>query len=353
MRDVRGVLLTLLLTTAVVLAFSPRPAMADQAAGRPQAARVAPDPVVEKVRQAGLAIQRKSWEQGILALAFLEEGDQAGTVRMARASLIYRSKEGVPAALDGAPVDPLMAGEAVWRAAAFTGDAGLRAAADRMLEYALKLAPRASDGTVYHAGQSMWSDSFNTTPPLLACAGQVDEAIRQIEGQRRRLWNPQSRLLAHIWDEGRGRFQDPKFWGGGQGWAAAALARVIRALPPERKADRLRLAGYLKDLLDGCLAHQLPGGLFHDVVDDPASFEETNLAQMLAYAIYVSVDGGWLPRSYLAAADRMRAAARAKVDADGFVQGVCAAPLFASPGISAEGQAFFLLMEAAAARCRR
>lgn len=53
------------------------------------------------------------------------------------------------------------------------------------------------------------------------------------------------------------------------------------------------------------------------------------------------------------AADRMRAAARAKVDADGFVQGVCAAPLFASPGVSAEGQAFFLLMEAAAARCGR
>ena len=103
----------------------------------------------------------------------------------------------------------------------------------------------------------------------------------------------------------------------------------------------------MKELIDGCLAHQCPGGLFHNVVDDPNSFEETDLAQMLAYSIYESVRGGWLPRDYLAAADRMRSAARAKVDADGFVQGVCGAPNFSRPGISAEGQAFFLMMEAA------
>ena len=177
-----------------------------------------------------------------------------------------------------------------------TGAPALRNAADRMVEYARKLAPRAADGTVFHAGKTMWSDSFHTTPPLLACAGHWDEAIRQIEGHRRRLWNPQAKLLAHIWDEEHGRLQDGKFWGGGHGWAAAALARVIRALPEERKADRVRLAGYLREILDGCLAHQLPSGLFRDVVDAPSAFEETNLAQMLAYAIYVSVSGGWLPR---------------------------------------------------------
>jgi unsaturated rhamnogalacturonyl hydrolase len=325
---------------------------AGQSDAKPQT-RVTPDPLVAKVQQTGLSIQRKSWEQGVLALAFLEAGDEAGVVRMARASLIYRSKEGVPAALDGAPVDPLMAGEAVWHAAAVTGSPDLRRAADRMVEYALTLAPRAADGTVFHAGQTMWSDSFHTTPPLLAYVGRWDAALGQIEGQRRRLWNPKARLLAHIWDEGHGRFQDAKFWGGGQGWAAAALARVIRALPPERRDERTRLAEFLRDLLDGCLAHQLPSGLFHDIVDDPTTFEETNLAQMLAYAIYTSVKGGWLPRSYLSAADRMRSAARAKVDADGFVQGVCAAPLFSSPGVSAEGQAFFLLMETAAARLDR
>ena len=59
--------------------------------------------------------------------------------------------------------------------------------------------------------------------------------------------------------------------------------------------------------------------------------------------------GGWLPASYFAAADRMRAAARAKVDQFGFVQGVCGTPGFDHAGVAAEGQAFFLLMEVAAA----
>jgi len=37
----------------------------------------------------------------------------------------------------------------------------------------------------------------------------------------------------------------------------------------------------------------------------------------------------------------------AKTDHLGFVQGVCGAPHFNSPGRATEGQAFFLLMEAA------
>jgi hypothetical protein len=74
---------------------------------------------------------------------------------------------------------------------------------------------------------------------------------------------------------------------------------------------------------------------------------------MLAYAIYESVRGGWLPADYLPAADRMRAAARTKVDRDGFVQGVAGAPTFDRAGVSPEGQAFFLMMEAAAPRLPR
>jgi hypothetical protein len=49
----------------------------------------------------------------------------------------------------------------------------------------------------------------------------------------------------------------------------------------------------------------------------------------------------------------MRAAARAKVDQYGFVQGVCGAPTFDQAGVAAEGQAFFLMMEAAAANFNR
>ena len=70
-------------------------------------------PLAAKARAAALAIQRQSWEQGVLAVAFLEEGDDEMVVQMAKASLIHQSREGVPAASGGAPADPLMAGEAI------------------------------------------------------------------------------------------------------------------------------------------------------------------------------------------------------------------------------------------------
>jgi unsaturated rhamnogalacturonyl hydrolase len=333
---------------AVAVAATILPRAAGETLSTAASATAAPvDPLVGRVRQAALAIQRKSWEQGVLALAFLEEGDDAMVVAMARASLIYTSKDGLAAAMGGAPVDPLMLGEPLWRAAQIREDPALRHAADAMLDWTLIRAPRAGDGTLFHTGETVWSDSFHTSPPFLAYAGHYAEAVQQIDGHRRRLWNPEKKLVAHIWDETKQSCSDPAYWGGGNGWTAAALARVIRALPPERAADRAKLAGYLRELIDGCLAHQCPSGLFHNVVDDPGSFEETNLAQMLAFAIYESVRGGWLPAGYLPAADRMRNAARGKVDEDGFVQGVAGAPTFRLPGVSAEGQAFFLMMEAA------
>jgi rhamnogalacturonyl hydrolase YesR len=186
-------------------------------------------------------------------------------------------------------------------------------------------------------------------PPFLAAAGYPREAIKQVEGWRKRLWNPASQLYSHIWDEGQQAFVRASFWGVGNGWAATGLTRLIRTLTPDMKDEKHHLALYVREVLDGCLAYQRPDGLFHDVVDDPAAFVETNLAQMLAYSIYRGIQEGWLESAYQAAADRMRAAVHRKVDAFGLVQGVCGAPDFSHPGTAAEGQAFFLLMEAAAA----
>jgi rhamnogalacturonyl hydrolase YesR len=297
-------------------------------------------------------MQRHSWEHGILAQAFLDMGDRERVILMAKSAMVEKAPDGRLANIGGGATDPAMGGTAYWRAAEWTGDPQMQQAARGLLEFVLKKAPRAADGTCYHVfnAPEMWSDSYYTTPPFLAATGHYDDAILQIEGLRKRLWSPEKKLFSHIWDDGRHEFKHKAFWGGGNGWAAAGITRVIAAVPAARQAERERLSGYLKELLDGCLARQHADGLFHDMVDQPESFVETNLAQMLAFSIYTGVAGGWLPASYVAAADRMRAAARAKVDQYGFVQGVCGAPRFDRPGVSAEGQAFFLMMEVAGTR---
>jgi rhamnogalacturonyl hydrolase YesR len=307
--------------------------------------------LVEKVKRAMLSMQRAAWEQGTAAQALLELGERDLVVLFAKDAIVRQGTDGRFALLgsDDAVTDPGSNGEPVLFAANVTGDPMFAKAAERMVDYFMHKAPRTADGTICHIAShaQLWNDSVYMCPPFLAVAGQPVEAVKQIEGIRKALWNEKARLYLHIWDVEKNRFEDAEFWGVGNGWVAAGITRVIKALPAGMRADKQRLIAHVTELIDGCLAHQRPDGLFHNFLDKPESFVETNLSQMLAYSIYRGAAAGWLDRSYLKRADKMRAAAHAKVDQYGFVQGVCGSPEFGHAGTAAEGQAFFLLMEAA------
>ena len=306
---------------------------------------------IEKVKMAMLTIQRDAWEQGVAAQALLELGEQRLVVLMAREAVLRQHKDGRLSIIraSDAVTDPAASGEPVLYAASVTGERVFKEAADRMLHYLLQKAPCTQDGTLHHIDSKpqLWIDSMYMGPPFLAVAGYPQIAVRQVEGLRLHLWSTEKKLFSHIWDECTQDFARKDFWGVGNGWAAAGMTRVIRALPETMEEEKQRLVGYVREVIEGCLAHQREDGLFHDVVDNPQTFVETNLAQMLAYTIYRGVKGGWIDREYLSAADNMRFAAQAKVDDEGLVQGVCGSPGFDHSGTATEGQAFFLMMEAA------
>jgi unsaturated rhamnogalacturonyl hydrolase len=308
--------------------------------------------LVEKVKMSMLAMHREAWEQGVAMQSLLEWGDREMVIRMAHGAMLRIYEDGrLGMVSDNHGVtDPAANGEGVLFAAKTTGDPLFKDGAERMLEYLMKRAPRTADGTLYHIDHKpqVWIDSMYMAPPFLAVAGVPAEAVKQIEGIRRLLWNKPARLFSHIWDDGKMAFERKAFWGVGNGWAAAGMTRVISALPEGMTEERKRLVGCVRDVLDGCLKHRRPDGFFHDVVDDPKSFVETNLSQMLSYTIFRGVKGEWLSKSYLKDAAIMRRAVSNKVDALGYVRDVCGSPTFEKPGIATEGQAFFILMEAAA-----
>lgn len=307
--------------------------------------------VIEKAKTAMLAMQRATWEQGVAMQAMLELGETDLVILMARDAVLRQSADGRLAMLgeEFALSDAAAPGEAVLWAARQTGDPMLMAGFNKLLDYLLNKAPRNKDGIIYHFTNlpQIWSDILYMLPPFLAAAGRYDEAVKQIEGARACLWNEDKKLLSHMWDCEKRIFVRKDCWGVGNGWSAAGLTRVIRALPDSMQTEKNRLAGYATAIIDGCLAHMRPDGLFHNIVDDPGSFVETNLAQMLAYSIYRGVKGGWIDRRYVAAADKLRAAAHVKIDDLGLVQGVCGSPEFNHPGTATEGQVFFILMEVA------
>jgi len=311
--------------------------------------------VLEKVKHAALAMQRHNWEQGVLAQAFLEAGDAQTALLLAVEGANRQNAEGrcCHIADSTASTDPCAVGEALIAACEQTGDPMLKEACDRLLRWALELAPRNEDGIVYHFsnGTEFWVDSMYMLPPFLARAAHYDEALQQIDGWWNALFIPEKGLLAHRWDDAAQQFIRKDAWGVGNGWAAAGMARVRSLLPDGYDAQKAMLEERIRLLLTSALRHQRPDGMFHDVLDDPSSFPEVNCGQMFAYTIYRGVGEGWLDAALLPAAERIREAAHASVDAYGLVHNVCGMPSFDKSFVAPEGQAFFILMESARSFC--
>jgi rhamnogalacturonyl hydrolase YesR len=316
-----------------------------------------PNPhTIQSVKSAMLSLQRFQWEQGCTAQAILEyEGLTDEVIRLCEATILRNASDGRVGVMGSneAVNDPAAIGEALILAAEHTKRPNLADAAKKLYEYLKFKAPRTQDGIIHHfdadwAKGQIWVDAYYMTPPFLCKYGDVDEAMKQIRGFRKYLYHEDKQLLSHIWDDNKKQFGRADYWGVGNGWTAAGLHRVIAMLEDEHEEEKQYLITYVKDLLDGCIRYQREDGLFNNVLDDPNSFVETNVSQMLAYTIYRGVKAGYLDNSYLVYADKARVAAYSKVDEYGFVREVCGMPMFDAPGVAPEGQAFFLLMEAAA-----
>lgn len=115
----------------------------------------------------------------------------------------------------------------------------------------------------------------------------------------------------------------PFFWARGNGWVAASLAEVLSSLPPTHPQYARLLAGY-RQMMAGLKASQAPSGLWHQLLDDPASFEETSGTGMFTYAMLMGVKRGWLPAAeYADCARRGWTALCAQLDADGNLREIC------------------------------
>jgi unsaturated rhamnogalacturonyl hydrolase len=306
-----------------------------------------------RVRTVLGAMQRQSWEQGVAAQAVADLGRDDLAALLADAAVRRQTSDGRLGTVEGeaGSVNGAACGETVLELARSAHDDRWSRAAAAQLDWLLRGAPRAADGTLYHLldGREVWADTVYMVVPFLAAAGHQDAAAIQVDGHRRRLFDEATGLYAARWDDTTGRRHHPEHWGAASGWVAAGIARALHRTPDWPAGRRTDLAAHARQVIDGCLAHRRPDGLFHNVLDDPASFRETNVAQMLAYAALTGTADGWLPLQYTAVGRDLLRAADAEVDEHGYVTGACGGPGFDRPGVSAEAQAFNLMAAAALA----
>jgi unsaturated rhamnogalacturonyl hydrolase len=297
-----------------------------------------------------LAMQRQSWEQGLAGQAALDLGRDDLVALLADAAVVRQAPDGRLGTVEDerGAVNGAACGEAVLHAARADGTGRYSNAVGRQLDWLLHAAPRAADGVLFHelGRREVWADTVYMVLPLLAVTGHVDVAVTQLLGHRRRLHDDRTGLSAARWDEDTASLSHPEHWGAATGWVAAGIARALRVTTSWPAGPRLHWAAHVRDLVDACVGHRRPDGLFGNVLDEPSSFRETNVAQMVAYAAGVGAADGWLPPSYRAIARDLFAAATRCVDERGLVTGACGSPRFDTPGVSAEAQAFHVLAAA-------
>ncbi|MBR6224342.1 MAG: glycoside hydrolase family 88 protein, partial [Firmicutes bacterium] len=210
--------------------------------------------------------------------------------------------------------DPASAGEVCLRAYEKTGDEFFLHGAKSMLEYLLHRAPKTEDGIIchndasYHEGftkYQLWIDGIYMVPPFLAAMGELDEALKQIRGYKRHLYDPENSLFFHIKDVASDKFVRKLHWATGNGWALMGLARVIEEAEKKGRTDISgELIPFLNELLDGMLKCVRDDGRFGDILDDEMSFADGTSSMMMAATVYRGIKGGYIPVDKMAAADK-------------------------------------------------
>jgi len=86
----------------------------------------------------------------------------------------------------------------------------------------------------------------------------------------------------------------PFFWGRGNGWAAASMTEVLLVLPSDNKYYPPLIAAYRK-MMKTLISYQGEDGMWHQLLDDPASYPESSCTGMFVFALASGLDKGWLP----------------------------------------------------------
>lgn len=115
----------------------------------------------------------------------------------------------------------------------------------------------------------------------------------------------------------------PFYWGRGNGWVAAGFAELLSVLPITNPHYNAILTAY-KKMMETLVNNQGEDGMWHQLIDNKASFKETSSTAMFGFAITVGVKKGLLSeKTYSLAYQKAWNALTTYINPDGKVRQVC------------------------------
>lgn len=215
---------------------------------------------------------------------------------------------------------------------------GTAETAAHIADYILHRQDRLNDNTLYRKvgvsktmDNTMWCDDLYMSIPFLCRYAHwsgdeevLDEAASQVLLYKKYLYIPELQIMSHVFDVERGEPSRTP-WGRGNGWVLFSLSELLTVLPREHASFNVLLQFY-RELCEGYLGLQGRNGLWHQVLTDPESYEETSCTSMFIYSFARGVRQGWLAdqETYIQAAlHGWNGLIRRSIDKQGNIYGVC------------------------------
>ncbi|MBY0147006.1 glycoside hydrolase family 88 protein [Neobacillus niacini] len=210
--------------------------------------------------------------------------------------------------------------------------------AETIADYIMNQQSRLEDGALYRQigvsrkmDNTMWCDDMYMSVPFLLRYAEltkdgsyVDEAARQLLLYKNYLYIEENQLMSHVYHV---KEKKPTLttWGRGNGWVLFSLTELLKVLPEHHEHYQEILAFY-RQFAEGCLKVQGSHGLWHQVLTDPESYEESSCTSMFIYAFANGVRFGWIDdkEPYIQAIlSGWKGLTERTIDKQGNVYGVC------------------------------
>ncbi|MGJ9384839.1 glycoside hydrolase family 88/105 protein [Salipaludibacillus sp. CF4.18] len=210
--------------------------------------------------------------------------------------------------------------------------------ADDIVNHITNIQDRLADGTLYRRFGSVdfmkdtiWCDDLYMSTPFLCRyykktgdPSYLEDAVHQFLQYKKYLYIPELKIMSHVYDF---KFDTATNvpWGRGNGWVLFSLSELLAVLP-ESHDKRNELLTFFRELSEGFTRLQGENGMWHQVLTDQESYEETSCTSMFVCAFSRGIRHGWLKNKehYVQSVYRgWEGMAKRAIDKQGNVYGVC------------------------------
>ncbi|MFB3166783.1 glycoside hydrolase family 88 protein [Neobacillus sp. 179-C4.2 HS] len=193
---------------------------------------------------------------------------------------------------------------------------------------------RTGDGALQHMitgdpndGQIL-IDTLFMTVLFLAKAGNYFDRPEYIEESKKQflihikyLFDKETGLFFHGWDFNENHNYGAVHWGRGNGWYTCGLLEYFEMVELEKGIKEYLLDTWFSQV-KALAKFQAESGLWHTVLDDPSSYEETSATAAFGFGIIKGVRKGYLDQEYLQIGLKALEAQLKEIDENGIVQKV-------------------------------